>query len=59
MNAAGGASGGTYSVLTGTNLALPLAGWTVLTNGVFDAGGQASVADSVGDGSRFYILRVP
>jgi len=53
-------SGGTYHVLTSTNLALPLASWTVLTNGTFSGSGNFSVTNVMG-GSRqaFYILQVP
>jgi fibronectin-binding autotransporter adhesin len=53
-------SGGTYHVLTSTNLALPLASWTVLTNGTFSGSGNFSTTNMLG-GSRqeFYILQVP
>jgi fibronectin-binding autotransporter adhesin len=53
-------SGGTYHVLTSTNLALPVASWTVLTNGTFSGSGNFSVTNMMG-GSRqeFYILKVP
>jgi len=53
-------SGGTYHVLTSTNLALPLTNWTVLTNGTFSGSGNFSITNAMG-GSRqeFYILKVP
>ena len=33
-----GPAGQTYKILTSTNLSLPVAGWSVLTNGTFSAG---------------------
>ncbi len=53
-------TGGTYHVLASTNLALPLASWTVLTNGTFSGTGNFSITNAMG-GSRqeFYILKVP
>jgi fibronectin-binding autotransporter adhesin len=53
-------SGGTYHVLASTNLALPIASWTVLTNGTFSGSGNFSTTNMLG-GSRqeFYILEVP
>lgn len=52
--------GGTYHVLTSTNVVTPLANWTVLTNGAFDASGNFSTTNAVGTDSRqFYILQVP
>ena len=52
--------GGTYHVLTSTNLTLPIASWTVLTNGTFSGSGNFSTTNMLG-GSRqeFYILQVP
>jgi len=35
-------SGGTYHVLSSTNLAAPLTNWTVLTNGTFSGSGNFS-----------------
>jgi hypothetical protein len=52
-------TGGTYSVLTSTNLALPLANWTLLTNGTFDANGNFGVTNATSGDRSFYILRVP
>jgi len=53
-------SGGTYHVLSSTNLAAPLTNWTVLTNGTFSGSGNFSITNAMG-GSRqeFYILQVP
>jgi hypothetical protein len=56
-NNAGG--NGTFSVLTSTDVALPLASWNVLTNGTFN-GGVFATTNAVGtNNQRFYILRVP
>ncbi len=52
--------GGTYHVLSSTNLTLPLSNWTVLTNGSFDGNGNFSVTNATGASSRqFYILQIP
>jgi autotransporter-associated beta strand protein len=54
-------SGGTYHVLTSTNLAVPFASWTVLTNGTFDSNGRFSSTNAVGVGIKqeFYMLQTP
>jgi len=53
-------AGGTYHLLTSTNVALPLASWTVLTNGNFDANGNFSSTNATGTSSQqFFILQVP
>ena len=47
-------------VLTSTNVALPLASWTVLTNGSFDVNGNFSSTNSTGtSGQQFFILQLP
>jgi fibronectin-binding autotransporter adhesin len=52
--------GGTYHVLSSTNLTVPLTNWTVLTNGTFDGSGNFSTTNATGPGPRqFYILQVP
>ena len=40
FNATGGASGGPFSILTSTNLTLPLASWTTAQTGDFDGTGS-------------------
>lgn len=51
---------GTYHVLTTTNITVPLANWTVLTNGSFDSNGNFSSTNALGTSARqFYILQVP
>jgi hypothetical protein len=62
LNATNGYIGGTYYILTSTNLAAPLAQWqTVLTN-ILPATGNFSLTTSNGFSKttpkRFYILQV-
>jgi len=53
-------AGGTYSVLTSTNLLAPLTNWVVLTNSSFDGNGNFSSTNATGtNGQQFYILKVP
>jgi hypothetical protein len=52
--------GGTYHVLTATNLLWPQTNWTVLTNGSFDGSGRFSCTNALGPSPcQFYILQVP
>ena len=52
--------GGTYHILTATNITVPLSNWLVLTNGTFDGSGNFSSTNPVGASARqFYILQVP
>lgn len=63
LNAVGGTPSGSVSVLTSTNLALPLASWTIVTSGNFDGSGNfnytVSGALSSGQPKQFYILQTP
>ncbi len=53
-------AGGTYHVLTSTNVAASLGGWQVLTNGTFDSSGNFSITNAVGGKpQQYYILQVP
>jgi len=53
-------SGGTYHILSSTNITLPIGSWTVLTNGTFSAGGTFTFTNAVGGNqNRFYILKIP
>jgi hypothetical protein len=53
-------AGGTYKVLTSTNIAVPLSNWVVLTNSSFDGNGNFSSTNAAGTNNpQFYILRVP
>lgn len=56
-----GVSGGTYQLLSSTNAATPLASWTEVGSGNFDASGSFSVADTINpnEPQRFYLLQVP
>ena len=61
LKAAGGAPGGSVSVLTSTNISLPLAQWSTVTTGNFDGSGNfnytVSEALSSGLPRQFYILQ--
>jgi autotransporter-associated beta strand protein len=55
-----GASSGTYSILTSTNLALPLSSWTTNITGSFTAGGAFSNAIPVTtQGQQFFLIKQP
>ena len=58
LNAANGAPNGPYTVLSTTNLALPLGSWTVVGTGNFDGSGNLSDAITVNPAApqEFYIL---
>ena len=52
--------GGTYSVLSASNVTLPRSNWTVVTNGSFDVSGNFSFSNAILPGAKaFYLLRVP
>ncbi len=53
--------GGTYHVLTSTNLQLARTNWTVLTNGNFDSSGNFSFTNAISliNQEMFYTVRVP
>jgi autotransporter-associated beta strand protein len=57
----GGPVHGTFSVLASTNVAAPLANWTTVETGSFDANGNFSVTNVVTPGStrNFFRLQVP
>ena len=61
LSATGGAAGGAVTVLTSTNLALPLAQWTTLTTGNFDGAGSFTYtvtgALNSGTAQQFFILQ--
>lgn len=61
LNAINGAIGGPVTVLSSTNVALPLAQWTKVTTGNFDGSGNysytASGVLSTGTPQTFYILQ--
>jgi IPT/TIG domain len=52
--------GGTYHVLTSSNLLVARTNWTVLSGGSFDGSGRFAFTNAIGANARlFYILRVP
>jgi hypothetical protein len=61
LTGTGGTAGGTYSWLTSTNVAAPLANWTTDTTGVFDGSGGFSNAFPINPSvpARFFQLRTP
>lgn len=56
-----GMAGGAYSVLTSTNPAAPLAGWTMATNGTFGAGGRftSRIPLNASDARCFFTIKTP
>jgi autotransporter-associated beta strand protein len=60
LTGSGGPVNGTYYVLTSTNLATPLAGWTLLSTNRFDAGGNFNFTNGLNTNSSqgFYLLQI-
>ncbi|HLP77855.1 MAG TPA: autotransporter-associated beta strand repeat-containing protein, partial [Candidatus Paceibacterota bacterium] len=56
-----GTPGANYSILTSTNVALPVAQWTTNTVGTFDGGGSFSnaIPVSTSEPTRFFRLKTP
>ena len=56
-----GVPSGTYQVLSSTNVATPLAGWTQVSSGNFDGSGNFSVTNAinVNEPQRYYLLQLP
>jgi hypothetical protein len=53
-------AGGTYKVLTSTNVLLPRSNWSILQSGMFDGSGNFSITNPIGTNNlRFYQLQVP
>jgi hypothetical protein len=61
VRGANGLAGSSYSVLSSTDIALPLANWTTSATGVFDGNGASSNSITVGSGeaARFFLLQQP
>jgi autotransporter-associated beta strand protein len=61
LSGTNGVAGGAYEVLSSTNVALPLAGWTSVNSGNFDGSGNFSVTIpvNVNEPQRYYLLRLP
>ena len=54
-----GPSGQTYQVLSSTDVALPLASWTVLTTGTFGASPVTYTDTNATNGQQFYRIQSP
>jgi autotransporter-associated beta strand protein len=57
----GGAAGASFSVISSTDLTMPLAAWNVVGAGVFDVTGNFAVTNgsSAASPARFYSIRIP
>lgn len=61
FNGTGGTSGGTYFVLSSTNVVAPVATWTRIQTNQFDASGNFSVTNAILPNvpQNFFLLQVP
>ena len=60
LSGSGGSPGGTYRILSSTDVTLPLAQWTEVGNGTFDGTGNFSSAIALpNDPSRYYVIVAP
>jgi autotransporter-associated beta strand protein len=59
FSGAGGTQGNPYTVLSSTNVLLPVTNWGVTATSTFGPGGTFSVTNSIAPGSRVFRLRVP
>ncbi|HAV63437.1 MAG TPA: hypothetical protein DCY13_13855, partial [Verrucomicrobiales bacterium] len=61
FNVTGGSPGDPWDLLTSTNVALPLPGWTTVQSGFFDARGNVVLSNLInhGDPLRFFLITVP
>jgi hypothetical protein len=61
LSGTNGPSGGAYSLLASTNLALPLTNWSLVGTGQFDAAGNFVLTNSLTPGTpqQFFRLQVP
>jgi hypothetical protein len=61
LSGAGGAAGGTFRVLSTTNIIVPLANWTNQFNGTFDGSGHFSVTNVITPAvpQRYFIMQAP
>jgi fibronectin-binding autotransporter adhesin len=59
MSGSGGSAGGTFYVITATNVLTPLTNWVVLSTNSYDGAGNFSVTNpvSLGTPQRFYRIR--
>lgn len=61
FNVAGGSPGGSYTLLSSTNVALPLSSWTTNSTGNFDWLGNVTLANAINPATpqRYFTVRVP
>ena len=61
LSGTGGVANASYYVLSTTNLAMPLTGWTRVATNQFDSGGGFSFTNGVDAAvpGRFYLLQLP
>jgi len=56
-----GVAGGSWNLLTSTNVALPVLNWTTARSGTFDLQGAVNLTNgiTVGEPRRFFLIRTP
>ncbi len=61
LSGLGGGAGGSYHVLSSTDITLPLTNWTSLGSSAFDGTGHFNFTNAITPGTprQFYILQVP
>jgi len=61
FNVSGGSPGGAYTLLTSTNVALPLSSWTTNSTGNFDWMGNITLTNGINpnEAQRYFNIRVP
>lgn len=61
FNITGGAAGGSWNLLTSTNVALPLASWTTNRSGVFDGSGNVNFTNGIiaAEPQRYFRIKTP
>jgi len=61
FNVTNGTASGTWSLLTATNVVVPVTSWTTNSTGAFDGLGHATITNGVnaGEPKRFYRIMTP
>jgi autotransporter-associated beta strand protein len=59
LSGSGGPHGGTYYVVTSTNVASPLINWTRLATNVFDGSGNFNVTNAMSGPRQFFRIELP
>jgi hypothetical protein len=61
FNVSGGAAGGAYTLLTSTNVALPLSAWATNSTGSFDVFGGITIIRGINpdEPQRYFTIRLP